>query len=198
MSVLDRLSVTCRKSGIPMCISRAPDKYKTRRPSADRLPFLDVQPEQEPTPMSKSANFEVSVLALILNATPVSLVADNTATTPLAQLFVALHTATPGPTGTQSTNEISYTSYARVAVARSNSAPAWTITGNSPASASPNAAISFASMTGGTGGTATYFSIGSLSTGAGVIYYYGTISPSVTVSTGVAPQLTTATVLSES
>jgi hypothetical protein len=45
-------------------------------------------------------------------------------------LFVALHTADPGAAGTQSTSEAAYTSYARVAVARSSGG--WTVTGSSP------------------------------------------------------------------
>ena len=54
--------------------------------------------------------------------------ADNAASSPLTNLYVALHTADPGESGTQSTNEISYTSYARVAVARSSAG--WTVTGS--------------------------------------------------------------------
>ena len=40
-------------------------------------------------------------------------------------LYVSLHTGTPAVTGTQATNECAYTSYARVAVART--AGGWTI-----------------------------------------------------------------------
>jgi hypothetical protein len=147
--------------------------------------------------MPKSGAYEAQVLALLLNATPISLIADNTATTPLTDLYVALHTASPGPSGTQSTNEISYTSYARMAISRSNGSPAWTITGTAPASASPNAQITWPTSTGGAGGTATYFSVGSLASGAGEIYYYGTITPNIIVTTGTAPSLATATTLTE-
>ncbi len=147
--------------------------------------------------MPKSAAYETDQLALLLNATGIANIADNTATSPLANLYVALHTSNPGPTGTQSTDEVSYTSYARVAVARSNASPAWTITGSNPASASPTANITFPTSTGGTGGTVTYFSIGSEASGAGVIYYYGTVSPNIAVSSGVAPQLTTASTITE-
>ncbi len=147
--------------------------------------------------MPKSGAYETSQLALLLNATPITNVADNTATSPLTNVYVALHTATPGAAGNQSTNEISYTGYARVAVARSNASPAWTITGTNPASASPNATIVFPASTGGTGGTATFFSIGSAATGAGEIYYYGAITPTISVSSGVQPELTTSTTLTE-
>lgn len=40
-------------------------------------------------------------------------------------LYVSLHTADPGATGDQTTNEASYTSYARVAVARTSGG--WTV-----------------------------------------------------------------------
>lgn len=47
---------------------------------------------------------------------------QNSATA--GSFYVALHTSDPGEAGTQATNEIAYTSYARVAVARS--AGGWT------------------------------------------------------------------------
>jgi len=68
--------------------------------------------------MSKSNAFENSLLKLIFNATAIANLADNAATSPLTNLYVSLHTADPGEAGDQSTNEVSYTSYARVAVAR--------------------------------------------------------------------------------
>lgn len=147
--------------------------------------------------MPKGNSYETSQLALLLNATPIALIADNTATTPLTNLFVSLHTADPGGAGTQSTSEISYTGYARVAVSRSNGSPAWTITGSAPASASPNSAINFGTMTAGAGGTATFACIGSLTSGAGVIYYRGAISPTIIVTNGVTPSLTTSTTITE-
>jgi hypothetical protein len=147
--------------------------------------------------MAKSAVYETAQLALLLNATPIPNIADNTVTGPLTSTYVALHTANPGASGNQTTNEIAYTGYARVPVVRSNSAPAWVITGNSPASASPTSPITFPLMTGGTGGAAAYASIGALATGAGVIYYFGQLSPAITVQTGVTPQLTTSTQVQE-
>ena len=102
------------------------------------------------------------------------------------------HTADPGETGDQTTSEISYTGYARVAVARTSGG--WTVTGNS---VSPAANIDFAAMSGGTGGTATHFAVGTASSGTGKILYSGTISPNISVSTGVIPRLTTATAVTE-
>jgi len=145
--------------------------------------------------MSKANAYEADLLKLLLNATAIANVADNTATSPLTNVYVALHTADPGDTGDQTTSEVSYTGYARVAVARTSGG--WTISGTNPTVASPVAAITFPASTGGTGGVVTHFSVGSLSTTAGRIFYSGTVTPNITVANGVTPQLTTASTISE-
>lgn len=147
--------------------------------------------------MSKANTYETDLLALLLNATPIANIADNAASSPLTNLYVALHTADPGETGDQTTSEISYTGYARVAILRNNSTPAWTI--SSPAglgTANPSSAINFGLCTAGSG-TATHFSIGSLISGAGKIFYSGTITPNISVSNGVTPQLPTTSTVTE-
>lgn len=141
--------------------------------------------------MSKTNAWETALLQLLFNATAVANVADNAASSPLTNLYVSLHTGDPGEAGSQTTNECAYTSYARVAVARSGSG--WTVSGNS---VSPAASIDFPEATGGTE-TATHFGVGSLSSGAGVLYYKGAISPNIAVSTGVTPRLTTASAITE-
>tara|TARA_R110000868_G_scaffold46706_1_gene154104 strand:- start:4 stop:432 length:429 start_codon:yes stop_codon:yes gene_type:complete len=141
--------------------------------------------------MSKSNAFENSLLKLIFNATAIANLADNAATSPLTNLYVSLHTADPGEAGDQSTSEASYTGYARVAVARTTGG--WTVTNNS---VSPVANIDFGNCTAGTS-TVTYFGVGTASTGAGVLYYSGTVSPSISVSSGVTPRLTTASTITE-
>lgn len=139
--------------------------------------------------MSMSNTFENDLLKLILNATAIGNIADNAATSPLANLHVSLHTADPGEAGDQSTNEIAYTSYARVALARTSGG--WTITGNS---ASPAAAINFPAGTGGTG-TATHFSVGTDASGTGKILFSGTITPNIICGAGITPQITTASTI---
>src|SRR3977135_2541972 len=135
--------------------------------------------------MPKGTTFDNDVLKLIFNATAIANIADNAAGSPLTNLFVALHTADPSA-GNQNTNEVTYTSYARVAVARTSGG--WTVTG---ASVSPAATISFPAGTGGSG-TVTHFSIGTLTSGAGKILYSGTVTPNIVTGNGVTPQLTTA------
>lgn len=128
-------------------------------------------------------------LKLILNATAIANIADNAASGPLTNIYVSLHTATPGTSGTQTTNEAAYTSYARVAVSRTSGG--WTISSNT---AVPVAAITFPAATGGSE-TETFMGIGSASSGTGVLYWYGAISPTIAVSNGVTPALTTATTI---
>lgn len=78
--------------------------------------------------MSKGNTFENDVVKMIFNATAIANLADNAAVSPLTSLYVSLHTGDPGEAGNQGTNEATYTSYARVAVARSGAG--WTVSGN--------------------------------------------------------------------
>lgn len=131
--------------------------------------------------------FENDLLKLIFNATAIANIADNAATSPLTNLFVALHTADPGEAGDQTTSEATYTGYARVSVARTSGG--WTVTTNS---VSPVAAITFGACTAGTN-TITHASIGVATSGASKILVYGAVTPNISVSTGVTPSLTTST-----
>lgn len=143
--------------------------------------------------MGKSTTTSNNLLKLLFNATAWANIADNAASSPAGNLYVALHTADPGASGDQSTNEVTYTSYARVAVVRTTSG--WTA--STAASTSPVSAITFPGGTGGAG-TATYWSIGMAVSGAGIILYSGPISPSIVTGNGVTPQLTTASTVTES
>lgn len=141
--------------------------------------------------MSKGNTFENDWLKLIFNATAIANIADNAASSPLTNLYVSLHTADPGEAGDQTTSEATYTSYARVAVARTSGG--FTVTGNS---VSPAANIDFPAATGGTN-TITHFAIGTASSGAGKLLYSGTVTPNISVSSGVTPRLTTASTVTE-
>lgn len=141
---------------------------------------------------SKGDTFENDLLKLIFQATAISLIADNTATTPLTNLYVSLHTADPGESGDQSTSQISYTGYARQAVLRTSGG--WTVTNNS---VSPVANIDFPVMTAGAGGTVTHFVVGTVVSASGKILYSGTVTPNISVVNGVIPRLTTASAITE-
>lgn len=141
--------------------------------------------------MGKGATFSSDLLKLVFNATPIANIADNAASSPLTNLQISAHSADPTAAGNQTSNEVSYTSYARVAVARTTGG--WTVTANS---VSPVATIGFPACTGGTA-TITFFGIGSASTGTGKLLYSGTVTPNIAVANGVTPQLTTATSATE-
>lgn len=142
--------------------------------------------------MSKGNTFETDILALIFNATAIANIADNAASSPLTQLFVALHTADPGEAGVQNTSETAYTGYARVAVNRNSGA--WTVASGS---VSPNANIDFGQCTASPGAAITHASIGVASSGATKILYKGALSASITMAVGVIPRLTTGSAITE-
>lgn len=136
--------------------------------------------------MSLNATFANDLAKLIFQAVAIANIADNAVTSPLTSLYLALHTADPGAAGTQSTNEISYTGYARVAIVRTSSG--WTVTANV---INPAANIDFGEMTAGTGGTVTHVSVGIASSGATKILLRGTLTPNIVVANGVTPRVKT-------
>jgi hypothetical protein len=143
--------------------------------------------------MAKGSAWTTDYLKLLFQAVAIANVADNAAASPLTNLYVSLHTADPGAGGNQNTNEISYTGYARVAVARNSGG--WTVSGGN---VTPVADVVFGAMTAGAGGTVTHFVIGTAVSGTGKILYVGTITPNLVVSTGTTPRLTTGSTVVES
>lgn len=139
--------------------------------------------------MPKSSAFANDVLDLFFNATTIPELAENDTTSPATNLTVALHTASPGTGGDQTTNEATYTSYVRVNVARTSGG--WTVTANS---VSPVSDITFPEATGGSE-TITHVSIGTGT--ADNMIYFGAITPTIAVSTGVTPIITTGTTIDE-
>jgi hypothetical protein len=123
--------------------------------------------------MSKGNTFEGEFLDHVYLNSAIALIGDASGLQPSAtagSLYVALHTADPGEAGSQNTSEIAYTSYARVAVARTSGG--WTRSGNQM---SNTATVAFPQCTGGSG-TATHFSVGTASTGAGKILHSGPLA----------------------
>lgn len=144
--------------------------------------------------MSKSNTFENDLLLLLFNNTSIANIGDATGvrgSTTAGSLHLSLHTADPGEAGDQSTSEVTYTSYARAAVARSGSG--FTVSGNSVTLA---ANVDFPAGTGGSG-TATHFAVGTASSGTGKILYKGAITPNIVCGNGVTPRLTTGTTITE-
>jgi hypothetical protein len=100
--------------------------------------------------------------------------------------WISLHTAGPGVTGNQTTNETTYGGYTRIAVARSGSG--WTRTAQTM---SPTSTIIFPACTSGAA-TITHAGIGTASSGTGHLLSVGAVTPNIAVSTPIAPELTTA------
>ena len=141
--------------------------------------------------MAKTTVWAGDLLKLYFNATTIANIAVNATSSPITNVHVSLHTADPAAAGDQTTNEIGYTSYARVAVLRTSGG--WTITS---ASCSPVATITFPAGIGGSG-TATHFGLGTLLSGAGVRQYNGTVTPNIVCGNGITPSLTTASTITE-
>jgi hypothetical protein len=144
--------------------------------------------------MSKTLAYETALLKLLLNGTALANVFDNATSSPITSLYISAHTADPGESGDQTTNEVSYGSYARVAVARSTGG--WTVDPVTGA-ASPVSSIIFPTPTSGTGSTITHIGIGRDSSGTGYLYYSGAVTPNIIVTEGAAPQLTTNSQINE-
>lgn len=143
----------------------------------------------------KSDAFENEFLQLVFNNVAIANIGDASGLQPSAtagSLYVSLHTADPTDTGDQTSSEATYTSYARVAVART--VGGWTVTGNS---VSPAAPITFPAATGGSS-QITHFAVGTTGgTATGKVLYAGAVSPIITVTEGITPQLTTSTTITE-
>lgn len=140
---------------------------------------------------AKSTALCTSLLALLLNATTITSTAINATASPYTNLYLSLHTASPGAAGTQATNEAAYTSYARSVIARTSAG--FTVASGT---ATLTSAVNFVTATGGSE-TETYFGLGTDVSGAGNLWYFGSLSPTIAVSNGVTPQLTTGTTITE-
>lgn len=138
--------------------------------------------------MSKSDTLENDLLKLIFQNTALAKIGDAGGLQPSSgagSLYISLHTADPGEAGGQTTSEATYTSYARVAVARS--AGGWTISGNQASNAGT---VSFPQCTGGSS-TVTHFGIGTDSSGAaGKLLYSGALTAQLAVTNGIIPEFT--------
>ena len=127
--------------------------------------------------MSKSNYLENEILKKIFNNTTMGFDSD-------AGFYAALHTADPGEAGAGDTNEVAYTGYARVLIARD--AGGFTVTGNQAVN---TAQINFPVCTDNLGGTPTavYMSITRAASGASKIIYKGALSQSLLISQTIQP-----------
>jgi hypothetical protein len=136
--------------------------------------------------MSKTNAFETAVLQLFFQNQNIANIGDATGirgSVAAGSYYMSLHTGDPGEGGDQSTNEIAYTGYARPPVGRTSGN--YAVSGNVM---SLNVNVDFPEMTGGAGGTATHFGIGTSPTGTGMLLYKGPLTPNLVVQLGVTPR----------
>ncbi len=152
------------------------------------MTLMGVTNSEEQDGVAAPTNESVSsYLDLLFNNVAWSAVGDGAGLLPSAaagSLYLSAHTADPGATGTQLTSEVAYTGYARVAIVRSVSG--FTRSGTNE---SLVAIAAWGAMGGGSGGTITHFGIGTASSGSGHLLCRGTITPNITVTTPVNPQM---------
>lgn len=134
--------------------------------------------------MPKSTASANSILALMYNATAWANVADNTATSPLTNVEISLHTgALTASNDSQTDNETAYTNYARVPKARSTDG--WTAP--SGGSTENEGQVQFAQC-GASGATLTYVATGTAHTSTGHVWHYGALNSPLAVANGITPQ----------
>jgi len=133
--------------------------------------------------MPKSTTICGNILALIYNAVTWANVAINAISSPITDIYIALATASYGPTSNMSSNETTYTNYVRKTVVRS--VAGWSdplatgVTSNV-------AAIEYAQC-GVTGAVITSACTGKAS-GASDIFHYGDLNDPITVSNQIQPR----------
>lgn len=132
--------------------------------------------------MPKSTTTANNLLKLLFTAVAWANMADNAASSPYTNLYLSLHTADPGVGNAQTTNEVAYTNYARIAIVRS--AVGWTVSTNTAV----NAALAQFAQCGVTGATATHVAVGTNSSGGGNVLYAGALNSSLTIAQNIQPQ----------
>lgn len=126
--------------------------------------------------MSAGNTTENDILKLMFNSVALAWAGDAT-------LEFALHSADPGEAGTASTNEISYTGYARVSKTRAD-ASKFTVSGNTVTNADT---ITFPKRTNSGTVQATHWSLCRPGGGAAQIIIYGALNDPLDIGINVQP-----------
>lgn len=133
----------------------------------------------------KSTAFKNAHLLHVFNNADIALIGDAAgllASAADGSLYVGLHTADPAA-GDQTTSEATYTSYARIAIARTSGG--WTVAANNASNA---ALTQWPTATGGSD-SITYWSIGTAVSGTGSLLYSGArTGGALAVSSGIRPE----------
>lgn len=138
--------------------------------------------------MSKSVAFSRDLLKLVFQNANLPGIGDagglRGSVSP-GVFYISAHIGDPGELGSQATNEISYTGYARVPLDR-NATNFVVDEGTGVMSLGVN--VEFGEMTGGTGGTMTHWAVGIAASGATYVLYKGTTN-SIPVVIGSIPRI---------
>lgn len=136
--------------------------------------------------MSATNVMENGLLSLIFENANYANIGDATGlrgSSTAGVFYVGLHTADPGETGSQTTNETSYTNYLRSGGSVARSTSGWSVAAGVCDNDAP---ITYAAC-GASGATITHFGIGSDSTGDGNLFLKGALTSSLAVSSGITP-----------
>jgi hypothetical protein len=131
----------------------------------------------------KSYDTSNSILALIYRAVAWANLADNTATAPLTNIYISLHTGAIAAGDSQTMNEATYGAYARLAIPRTTAGfevPANGATSN-------KALAQFIECISGSNAI-THVATGTDITGAGRVLHAGALTSPRTISSGIQPQ----------
>lgn len=134
--------------------------------------------------LTLDSDFGSDLLKLIYQNTNIALIGDATGlrgSSAAGSFYLALHTANPGAGGAQNTSEAAYTSYTRIAVARSGSG--FTVTGLAVSNA---AQVDFVKATGGSE-TLTHVSLGTALSGTGYVLCVLELDNPIAVTTNTQP-----------
>ncbi len=138
---------------------------------------------------AKTTAYATGLLNLVLNNTAFANIGDASGLQPSGadgNFYLSLHTADPGASGNQTSSEIAYTGYGRIAVIRDGTQ--WSVAAGV---ASTLVDIFFGLCTAG-GGTATYAGIGTDLSGAGNLLYRALVTSPVAgivISPGITPKI---------
>jgi len=139
---------------------------------------------------AKTTAAGTALLELILNNVAWTGIGDAGGILPSTadgNFYLSLHSADPGVGGNQTTNELAYTGYVRVAATRNGTQ--WSVVA---ATATTLTDLVFGLCTVG-GGTATYVGVGTDSVGAGNLIYRALVTvpgAGLLISPGITPKIT--------
>ena len=139
--------------------------------------------------MSATTQFATAFLKFYFQAIPIPNIADDATVAPMTEIFLSFHTDSPGAAGVQTSNECAYDGYARVLLARSDSA--WEVTG---AECNPKADVEGAYCSAGTE-TISHWGIGRAAGGDGVLDFYGEIDTPFEITATGTPKISSNTII---